>query len=147
MPESQRQPLGKHHEKFSERFDGRLRIIAKSSVPVWFIRERLDRLLADRMTSLEGCELLYAIDIDGRQVSSNVLPESIDQGAYGQDLSSRPYTVRLSVLHNAIYGGAFACDAYVSRVTHRPCVTVMHGVTSGSSLLGFIAADFYPEEG
>jgi hypothetical protein len=47
------------------------------------------------------------------------------------------------VLNNAAFRGAFLCDAYVSQVTQRDCVTVMYGVTSGTSLLGYIAADFH----
>ena len=82
---------------------------------------------------------------DGRQVSSNVHAHSIDPSAYGQDLSRRPYAVSLSVLNNAAFRGAFLCDPYISRVTTRPCVTVMARVTSGSWLLGYIAADFNPE--
>lgn len=133
------------HEALSKRFDGRLRVIAKQSVTHWFNHDGLDRLLAQYATVLEGCELLYAVDADGRQVSSNVYPTSIDSSAYGQDLSQRPYAVSLSVLRNVASHGAFAFDAYVSRATEHSCVTVMYGVTSEDSLLGFIAADFYPE--
>jgi hypothetical protein len=131
-------------EGLSQRFESRLRVIAKQSVTVWFNRDRLDRLLAQYIGVLEGCELLYAIDEGGRQVSSNIHASSINRDAYGQDLSRRPYTVSLSVLKNAAFHGAFWCDPYVSQVTRRECITVMYGVTSGESLLGFIAADFYP---
>jgi hypothetical protein len=133
-------------DRLRRRLDRPLRSIARRTVPIWFVRDRLDRVLSESIHSLEGCELIYAIDLEGRQVSSNVLPESMDRDAYGQDLSRRPYAVSLSVLHDAAFRGAFICDAYVSRVTERPCVTVMRGVTSGSSLLGFIAADFYPDD-
>lgn len=128
----------------SKRFDGKLRVIARQSVSVWFNRDRLDRLLAQYIGVLDGCQLIYAVDEGGRQVSSNIHTDSIDVGAYGQDLSRRPYAVSLSVLNNAASHGAFACNTYTSQVTQGPCVTVMYGVTSESSLLGFIAADFYP---
>lgn len=131
-------------KKLSQRFEGQLRVIARQSVTVWFNRDRLDRLLAEYVGVLEDCELLYAIDANGTQVSSNIHTDVVDVSAYGQDLSRRPYVVSLCVLNNAASQGAFACDSYVSQATQRPCVTVMHGVTTGSSLLGFIAADFYP---
>ncbi len=142
--ESMREPAERTHEALSRRFDGRFRVIAKQSVTYWFDQDRLDKLLGQYIASLEGCELIYAIDQSGRQVSSNISSSSIDTSAYGQDLSQRPYTVSLSVLGNVACHGAFACDMYVSQVTQRPCVTVMYGVISGSSLMGFIAADFYP---
>ena len=92
-----------HGEALSRRFDGRLRVIAKQAVTVWFNRDRLDLLLAGYAGLLEGCELIYAIDDSGRQVSSNIRSDSIDVSAYGQDLSRRPYAVRLSVLGNAAF--------------------------------------------
>jgi len=135
------------NSSLSKRLEGRLRVIAKQSITVWFNRERLDRLLTQYISQLDDCELLYAIDENGRQVSSNIHVESIDVGAYGQDLSRRPYAVSLSVLNNVAAHGAFACGAYSSQVTHRPCVTVMYGVTSGTAVLGYIAADIHIENG
>jgi len=142
--QSPRQTAERSHELLSQRFDGRLRVIAKQSVKYWFSHDNLDKLLAQYVGSLEGCELIYAIDQSGRQVSSNVHAKSVDTSTFGQDLSHRPYSVSLSVLRDVAFHGAFACDAYVSQATQRPCVTVMYGVTSAASLMGFIAADFYP---
>ena len=126
-------------------FDVPLRLIARRSVRVWFNRGRLDQVLSENAGACPHCELLYAIDDDGRQVSSNIRAGAIDPDAYGQDLSRRPYSVSLSVLNNAAFQGAFLCDAYISQVSRRPCVTVMYGVTAGQSVLGFIAADFDPD--
>lgn len=131
-------------EALTQRFGGRLRVVSKQAVTVWFNHDRIDRLLASYIATLEGCELIYAIDASGRQISSNIYPNTIDTGAYGQDLSRRPYALSLSVLNNVASQGAFACDTYVSQATQIPCVTLMHGVVSESSLLGFVAADFYP---
>lgn len=130
------------YEELRRRFDGPLRAIARQAVKSWFNQSRLDRLLAERVGLLEDCELIYAMDADGRQISSNIHPESIDPGAYGQDLSRRPYVVSLAALNSGRFHNAFLCDAYTSRVTRHPCVTLMYRVTSGSSLLGYIAADF-----
>ena len=144
MHESPPEPAERSREALSQRFNGRLRVIARQSVTYWFSHDKLDKLLAEYVGSLEGCELLYAIDQSGRQISSNIYSTSIDSSSYGQDLSHRPYAVSFSVLRDVAFHDAFACDAYVSEATQRPCVTVMYGVTSGSSLMGFIAADFYP---
>jgi len=129
------------------RFGGPLRVVAKQSVTVWFNHGRLDRLLAEYIGVLDGCELIFAIDETGRQVSSNIYPGAVDSSVYGQDLSRRPYAITLSVLNDVANQGAFVCNEYTSLVTLRPCITVMHPVTSRSSLLGFIAADFDPAAG
>lgn len=129
----------------SKRFDEPLRAIARRSVKVWFNCDRLDRELSAVIKIFPLCELVYAIDADGHQVSSNIFRDSIDRSAFGQDLSKRPIAVSLFALSNASQRGAFLCDAYISRVSRRPCLTVMYTVTSGPSTMGFIAADFDPE--
>jgi hypothetical protein len=137
-----RQSVERHDDTLSRQFNDRLRVIAMQAVTYWFSHDRLDNLLAQYIGSLEDCELLYAIDASGRQISSNIYTTAIDLGAYGQDLSRRPYAVNLSVLSNVASKGAFVCDTYLSKATGRPCATVMYGVTSGASFMGFIAADF-----
>ena len=131
-------------DDLGQRFDTALRLIARRSIRVWFNRGRLDQVLSENVGVCPHCELLYAIDSDGRQVSSNIRTGAIDTDAYGQDLSRRPYSVSLSMLNNAAFQGAFLCDTYISQTSRRPCVTVMYGVTAGQSILGYIAADFDP---
>lgn len=132
------------YDRLGAQLDAPLRLIARRSVRVWFNQDRLDQVLRDNVGICPHCELIYAIDSDGRQVSSNIRASHIDAAAFGQDLSRRPYAVSLAVLSNAAFQGAFACDTYLSQVTHRPCITVLYGVTSGQTVLGFIAADFDP---
>jgi hypothetical protein len=76
------QPL----QSLSEHFSGRLRVIAKLSVTYWFNHDKLDKLLAQYIGSLEGCELIYAIDQGGRQVSSNIYPAKIDDSGYATEI-------------------------------------------------------------
>jgi hypothetical protein len=71
---------------------------------------------------------------------------SIDPGSYGQDLSLRPYLVTMPLPGNVAFQGAFLCEMYTSQVSRCPCVTVMCGVTSGPTTLGFIAADLNPHQ-
>jgi hypothetical protein len=134
----------KDHQALRASFELPLRMMARRAVRVWFNHDRLDQVLSECLAQCPQCELIYAIDIGGRQVSSNIAPDSIDRSAYGQDLSRRPYSVSVSVLNNAAFGGAFLCDAYISQVTKSLCVTVMYGVTMGQTTLGFVAADLDP---
>jgi hypothetical protein len=141
MTSALRDSLRDNLEAFRVLLDAPLRTVARRALRVWFNRERLDQVLAASIKTCPHCELIYAINPDGHQMSSNIYASSIDHSAYGQDLSQRPYSVTLSILNNAAYQGAFVCDIYVSQVTQRPCVTVMCAVTSGPTVLGFVAAD------
>jgi len=129
------------HVELCAHLEAPLRSIARRAVRVWFNRQRLDQLLSDAIGRRIPADLIYAIDISGRQLSSNIYADRRDETAYGQDLSRRPYAVTPSLLNNAAFGGAFQCDSYISKTTQRACVTLMYGATSGPDVLGFIAAD------
>lgn len=147
MLQQQLSTFEEDHETIGRNYDGQLRVIARQSVTVWFNRDRLDKLLASYIGVLDGCELLFAVDTDGRQVSSNIEVKSIDVGAYGQDLSARPYSVSLRVFKGPFDHGAFACRRYTSQMSLKPCITVMHAVSTGPTLLGYVAADIgVPED-
>lgn len=144
MISSLRDSVQQDHEALCAFFDTPLRMIARRAMRVWFNRERLDQVLSEHIYLCSYYDLIYAIDIDGRQISSNIYADSLDPSAYGQDLSRRPYSVSLAVLNNPAFAGAFLCDTYLSQVNQRPCVTLMYGVTSGPTALGFVAADLDP---
>lgn len=104
----------------------------------WRDRDRLDEILRAALADMPGCQLIYAIDTNGRQVSSNVGRDAIDRGKYGQNLARRPY------LSNAIpYKGFLLSDVYLSPPDRRSCVTAVQAVADGSTMLGFVAADFH----
>ena len=121
-------------------------VIAERCAEVWFIHHRLDQVLTNLIFVFPYCELVYAFDTSGRQINSNIRKASVDRLAYGQDLSKRPIAVSPSEQDAAHLNGAFMCDPYVSQVTRRPCTTVMFAVKSGTAPLGFIAADFDPQD-
>jgi hypothetical protein len=134
-------PVRQDNDALCALFEAPLRTLARRAVRVWFNRERLDQVLSEALDDYLQCDLIYAIDSQGRQVSSNVSQDTTDRSAYGQDLSQRPYAVTTSVLNNAAFQGVFLCDAYISQANSRPCITVMYGITSGPTTLGFLAAD------
>lgn len=129
-------------EELSQRFDKALRDAAQNAAPRWFNRTWLDEVLLPLLKQFPDCELVYAIDVGGRQMSSNLHQDRIDADAYWQDLSQRPIAMPLRALGSDAHGKAFVCDTYISKATNRSCLTVMFGVRSDSALLGFIALDF-----
>ena len=141
MIESLRDTLYQNSEALVTLYHAPTRALASRAVRVWFNRGRLDQLLCEDVTGFPECDMVYAIDSDGIQVSSNICEASIDRSAYGQDLSHRPYHITIPHLNNAAFREAFLCEVYISRLTQRPCVTVLRGVTIGLATLGFIAAD------
>ncbi len=113
--------------------------IAARCAEVWGANpDALDRVLADSLSAISPCHLLYAIDPAGVQLSANVCPGHLDVAVYGQNLSDRPYLVA------TVPGtGLLLSGVYVSRVTARPCVTAVQAVTEmGREIIGYIAADF-----
>ena len=141
MTESLHTTLHRQHDALRAQFHSPLRSIARRAVRVWFNRERLDAVLAAAIDECLRCDLLYAIDTAGRQMSSNVYERSIDARTYGQDLSLRPYFITVPQMSQVAFQGAFLCDVYTSKATGHPCVTALCGVTAGPTTLGFIAAD------
>ena len=104
----------------------------------WRERDRLDQILREALADMPVCQLIYAIDTNGRQVSSNVGRDAIDPGKYGENLAHRPY------LSNAIpYKGFMLSDVYLSPPDRRSCITAVQAVAHGPTMLGFVAADFY----
>ncbi len=104
----------------------------------WHERDRLDEILSDALARMPVCQLIYAIDTNGIQVSSNVGRHAIDRSKYGQNLAHRPY------LSSAVpYKSFLLSDVYLSPPERRSCITAVQTVTDGPSVLGFVAADFY----
>ncbi len=118
-------------------------LLAEQCAEVWGSTESVDMVLGTRVlqagqcSGMPSCELLYAVDIEGRQVSSNISQDQSDSSVVGQDLSKRPYfstkdadnTVSLS-------------DVYISKATRRSCLTAVCRVVSDNRQQGFIVADF-----
>ena len=65
--------------------------VAHRAVTVWSDRVALDQVLKQNLSHIPLCKLLYAVNIEGVQVSSNIAPESIDSKKFGQNLSLRPF--------------------------------------------------------
>ena len=111
--------------------------LAEGIAPYWSDVDKLDLALTTQKNSVPYCHLLYALDVNGKQVSSNINNESVDSSLREQDLSERPF------FSTALpYKGMLLSRAYVSDHSLRSCITAIHAVTEDENLLGFLAADF-----
>jgi hypothetical protein len=107
----------------------------------WFDRVQLDQALKNflQQKTDHRCRLLYAINMDGLQYSSNISDERIDDTVIGWDLSNRPYLIGADPSRAEPF---ILSDVYVDKQTRKPCITSIHSIKLGEQVLGYIAADF-----
>lgn len=96
----------------------------------------MDTILLEALPYLAPASLVYVIDREGRQRSSNISPAGRDISKRGQNLSGRPYLVAASAARMLL------SPVYVSRVSELPCITAVHCIQQGPHTLAYLAADF-----
>lgn len=111
--------------------------LAANCVSVWDDVDALDKILLAHIDQITNCEFLYAWDIDGKEISSLIMPGQVETSWRGRDLSRRPY-----LKNNLPFKGIMLSSVYHSQFSDRECVTALQAVRKGEILLGFIAADF-----
>jgi hypothetical protein len=113
------------------------RLGERCAPPAWGNREELNAILRDGLATVPYCSCLYALGVDGVQISDNVGRDGIDPRHYGRDRSQRPY-----MKEQVPAWGFLLSDAYVSLLTHRPGLTALQVVRSEQGMLGYVGADF-----
>lgn len=106
------------------------------------VADLLDSILLqelDLCDEIPACRLLYVIDVDGIQLSSNIFSEDsrTDSSRIGQDLSSRPYIAKVVPAD-----GFFLSDVYISQTTRRSLITAVQLIRTKEGAKGFVCADF-----
>ena len=86
-----------------------------------------------------SCRLLYVIDKEGLQHSSNISDVLVDDVIVGQDLSYRPY---IDCLNSSDQKKFFLSDVYIDKQMRKPCITALHSVIVDKQVIGYVAADF-----
>ena len=112
--------------------------LSKGSMAVWHEADTLTATLKQSLCKLPHCQLLYAVNTDGRQVTDNITRTGPDNTWRGQNLAMRPY-----FNCNLPFKGMMLSATYISQRSMQPCITAMQAVRDGDRLLGFIAADFH----
>ena len=116
---------------------GPLSQLAAKCVPLWQDPDALDDVLLEHIAEITNCEFRYAWDLEGKEISSLVMPTGINKGWRGRDLSDRPY-----LNNNLPFKGIMLSSVYHSQFSLRECVTALQAVRHEEELMGFIAADF-----
>lgn len=129
--------ISRRKRRFADRLQAPMSELAEACQRLQGDPAALDQALATALPSLTGCELLYVLDRDGRQMSSNVYPQETQPQWRGQELAHRPY-----LQGNLPYRGIVLSDVYRSVRSQQPAITALHALRRGGELLGFLAADF-----
>jgi hypothetical protein len=114
-----------------------LGFLADHVAKAWPDADAIDLRLQEGLASLPNCQLLYAWDVNGIEISSMVLATGPDTSWRGRDLSERPY-----LKNHLPYKGVMLSSVYLSKYTNEFCMTALQAVSRDDILLGFIAADF-----
>lgn len=111
--------------------------LAERVAEVWPDADAIDRRLQDGLPGLPNCQLVYAWDVNGIEISSMVRATGPDPSWRGRDLSERPY-----LKNHLPFRGVMLSSVYLSKYTFEYCLTALQAVRRENELLGFIAADF-----
>lgn len=128
-----------HKKKFlASLLKAPLEQLGEKCLTVWDQADILSATLQESLCKLPHCQLLYAINLEGRQVCANISRNGNDDRWRGQDLSLRPY-----LQGNLPFKGLVLSAAYLSQRSMQPCITALQAIRNDHGLLGFIAADFH----
>lgn len=130
-------------ERLAEYLQQPMADLALECSTCWEDSDQIDSVLKSRIygtddcPQIPGCELIYVVDREGTQISSNLTATTIDHTMIGQTLSDRPY---FSIDHQS-RGRVMFSDVYISQVTRRSCITAIFQVTQEDEVIGFVAVD------
>jgi len=135
--------ISNRKDRLSEQLRDNLLAIAESAALVWKQAGELDKVLADSLTKIPKCKLIFAVECHGLQVSSNIQSNGkINTFSRGQNLSNRPYMLNMNP------DIPFTLSpVYISQTDHKPSITAMHQVFDKlGEKLGCVAIDFNIDE-
>lgn len=137
MESSWKESIYRQREELARMLREPLARLAEKCAPVWGDREKLDKVLLDGFSGIPYCTYLYVVRIDGVQVSDNVSSEGLMPEHFGRNRSDRPY-----MKESIPPWGFLLSDAYISLMAHRPSLTALQVIVTGTGTVGYLGADF-----
>lgn len=117
--------------------EGPMSGLAMLCARVWENVPELDALLELELATIPRCNMLFAVDTEGRQISATITENGADERLRGSGRAHRPY------LANAVpWQGFLLSDAFVSERTGRPSIAAVQAVAGTAGMLGFLVAQF-----
>lgn len=110
--------------------------LAKQSANTINQAEQLNQLLFAYMKTCNYTQWSYVLNHNGVQLSGNISIDKILTNFEGQDLSARPFFNTVTVERPF-----YLSDAYISGVTLKPCISVVHAICNDDKLIGMLVLD------
>ena len=137
MKNSWKESIYLQREALAQQVHEPLAHLAEQCAPAWGDREQLNAILVQGFVDIPYCSFVYCLNTDGIQICDNVGEAGLAPEHFGRDRSQRPY------MKEAVPSWGFLLsDAYIGLLGHRPSLTALHVVRTGSEVLGFLGADF-----
>jgi len=110
---------------------------ARRCARVWDDKEKLDRALMKSIGQVPYCSYLYAMDLNGIQVSANASGDGLIESDYKRNRAQRPYMLELDTDREMTLS-----SAYISMRANRPSLTAVQKVHVDGEHAGYLGADF-----
>jgi len=111
--------------------------LASACAQQWENNAALEDVLRAGLAALPYCNHLYAMDLNGIQLTARVSPGGDDRQNIGLDRSRRPYMNNLLPLSDFILS-----EAYIGKYEKRPSITAVQMVKCDGQPVGFLGAHF-----
>ncbi len=98
--------------------------------------DQLNQLLFSYMQNHTYANLVYVLDRYGIQITANITQTEILSDFEGQNLSDRPFFNSIDDDHPI-----YISDAYVSSVTLKPCISVVHTICHDDEIIAMLVFD------
>lgn len=128
--------LSRNKAALVEQTEAALGQLASACAAAWPDPDALDAQLARGIALVPACALLYVLDPQFQQISSNVSRVQTLPYLRGQSLQGRPFLAKRPDDNDLTVS-----DVYLTQQGLRPCITIFQPVRR-EALLGYLAADF-----
>jgi len=114
-----------------------LQRLADQLCSLWSDKAALDRTLLNALPTIAWAKYLYALDLDGIQISDTISAEGLLCEDFGRDRSQRPY------MQNINDQPLTLSHSYLSQRINRPSLTALQKIFSDEDKhIGFLGVDF-----
>ena len=114
-----------------------MRRAARRCAKNWNDKERIDQTLMKALLELPYATFMYAMTIDGRQISDNASHTGLIPEDFGRDRGQRPYMQQVDPELEMTLS-----EAYISMRAGRPSITSIQKIRHGDELIGYLGTDF-----